>query len=140
MDDYQLNERVQEESDFIHNLPLSEVRLAKDGRYPWLILVPRRKDICEIIDLELVDQRQLFDEITVCSHLLRTLTKPDKLNVAALGNIVPQLHIHVIARFCQDAAWPNPIWGNGIAQYRTQQQTQDLVADYRSYFLGKTPG
>jgi diadenosine tetraphosphate (Ap4A) HIT family hydrolase len=91
----------------------------KDCRYPWLILVPKRDAIREIHDLEIVDQHQLWTEITRFSKALQKATGADKMNVGALGNLVPQLHVHIIARFESDAAWPNPVWGFGEAQEYT---------------------
>ena len=82
-----------------------------DRTYPWLILVPKRADIREVIDLSDDDQHQLTREVAEASRALRRLLSPDKLNVAALGNVVPQLHVHVIARFTGDPAWPRPVWG-----------------------------
>jgi diadenosine tetraphosphate (Ap4A) HIT family hydrolase len=93
------------------DLPLSRVLLAKDANYPWLLLVPRRTRAREIIDLEAADQAGLMNEIAAASHALKTVTTCDKLNVAAIGNVVPQLHVHVIARRQTDAAWPRPVWG-----------------------------
>lgn len=90
---------------------LSRLLRMNDRTYPWLILVPKRADIREIIDLSDADQQQLTMEIAEASRALRRLLSPDKLNVAALGNVVPQLHVHVIARFTSDPAWPRPIWG-----------------------------
>src|SRR5512141_1937170 len=84
-----------------------------DARFPWLILVPRRAGLRELIELPREDQHLLLDEINRCTHVLHALEKPDKLNVAALGNVVAQLHVHVIARFANDAAWPRPVWGCG---------------------------
>ena len=82
-----------------------------ESRYPWLILVPRREGIREIHELDAADRRQLWVESDQVSHALMTLFQPDKLNIAALGNVVPQLHVHHIARFQNDAAWPAPVWG-----------------------------
>lgn len=82
-----------------------------ESRYPWLILVPRREGIREIHELDAADRRQLWVESDQVSHALMTLFQPDKLNIAALGNVVPQLHVHHIARFQHDAAWPAPVWG-----------------------------
>jgi diadenosine tetraphosphate (Ap4A) HIT family hydrolase len=93
------------------DLGLSQVLIATDANYPWLILVPRRAGICELIDLDAAARAQLMDEIAAVSTALRTVTACDKLNVAALGNMVSQLHVHVIARRKDDAAWPKPVWG-----------------------------
>src|SRR6478672_6095239 len=93
------------------DLPLARVLLAKDANYPWLILVPRLPGLVELIDLEENAQVQLVGEIAAAARALKTLTACDKLNIAALGNQVPQLHVHVIARRRTDAAWPKPVWG-----------------------------
>jgi carboxymethylenebutenolidase len=97
----------------VGELALSRVLLMNDARYPWLILVPKLKDAREIIDLSREDQHRLMDEIARISAALQSVCDPTKLNVAALGNRVPQLHVHVVARFEGDAAWPDPVWGHG---------------------------
>lgn len=112
---FTLDERLAADSVAIGRLPLSDLLLARDARFPWLILVPRRPDMAEIIDLSPDDRAALLDEIVLVSEALRTVTGCDKLNVAALGNMVRQLHVHVIARFTTDPAWPGPIWGRGEA-------------------------
>jgi diadenosine tetraphosphate (Ap4A) HIT family hydrolase len=93
------------------DLPLCQVLVIQDANYPWLLLVPRRPDIVEVLDLDEVEQAQLMTETTRVARALREITKCDKLNIAALGNVVPQLHVHVIARRKTDAAWPRPVWG-----------------------------
>jgi diadenosine tetraphosphate (Ap4A) HIT family hydrolase len=93
------------------DLALSRVLIIKDANYPWLLLVPRRPDIVEITDLDEVEQAQLMVEIARASGALKSVTQCDKLNIAALGNAVPQLHVHVIARRKTDKAWPKPVWG-----------------------------
>ena len=95
----------------IGDLPLARVLLANDANFPWLILVPRRPALSEIIDLDANEQVQLLGEIDAAARVLKDVTRCDKLNIAALGNIVPQLHVHVIARRHSDAAWPKPVWG-----------------------------
>ena len=95
---------------------LCEVRLMDDANHPWLILVPRVENAVEVIDLDATQQAQLMQEIDRASRALQVAVKPHKLNVAALGNVVPQLHIHVIARFHDDIAWPRPVWGMATAQ------------------------
>jgi diadenosine tetraphosphate (Ap4A) HIT family hydrolase len=90
---------------------LSRVLLMNDSAYPWLILVPEREGARDLVDLAARDRSTLIEECARASSILRTMVKPDKLNVAALGNVVPQLHVHVIARFTSDPAWPKPIWG-----------------------------
>ena len=95
----------------VGDLPLSRLLLANDANYPWLILVPRCAGASEIIDLDRNGQAELTREIRLVSRALKAVTPCDKLNVAALGNMVPQLHVHVIARRRSDPAWPKPIWG-----------------------------
>jgi diadenosine tetraphosphate (Ap4A) HIT family hydrolase len=84
-----------------------------DSRYPWLLLVPRLPDIREFIDLDMTNRARIWREIEDVSEMMRREFSPHKLNVAALGNVVPQLHVHVIARSLDDAAWPRPVWGVG---------------------------
>ena len=95
----------------VGDLPLCRVLLSKDANYPWLILVPRRPSIVELIDLGAADRATLTAEIDAVSRALKSITECEKLNVAALGNVVPQLHVHVIGRRHSDAAWPKPVWG-----------------------------
>ncbi len=95
----------------IGDLPLCRVLLTDDANYPWLILVPRRAGLVELIDLDEAGRQHLMAEIEKVSTALKAHTRCDKLNVAALGNVVAQLHVHIIARFRTDAAWPNPVWG-----------------------------
>lgn len=97
-------------------LPLSELRLMDDANYPWLVLVPRVPEVRELIDLDRAQQMQLLEEIGRASRMLQALFRPHKLNVAALGNAVPQLHVHVIARREDDPAWPRPVWGMAAAR------------------------
>ena len=102
---------LEKDSIFITDLKLSQVRMIPDGENPWFILVPRKLDIIEWVDLSIEDQYILTEEISLISEVLKKNTRPDKINVASLGNQVPQLHVHVIARFKRDRAWPNAIWG-----------------------------
>ena len=113
--DWSLHPQLDRDTVALGDLPLSRVLLINDANYPWLILVPRRPDITEIIDLDEDDQAQLMTEIDAASRALKAVTACDKLNIAALGNVVAQLHVHVIARCRTDAAWPKPVWGAGAA-------------------------
>jgi diadenosine tetraphosphate (Ap4A) HIT family hydrolase len=115
----------------IGDLPLSRLLASKDAHYPWLILVPRRGDISEIIDLDDADQTQLLVEIRLVSHALKDVTRCDKLNVAALGNIVSQLHVHVVARRKADAAWPAPVWGHAAPRAYEPGQLDSLIGAVR---------
>jgi diadenosine tetraphosphate (Ap4A) HIT family hydrolase len=95
----------------VGDLALSRVLLANDANFPWLILVPRRGGLVELIDLENAAQVQLLGEVATSARVLKSITECEKLNIAALGNQVPQLHVHVIARRHSDTAWPKPVWG-----------------------------
>lgn len=106
-----LNERLTADTFEVCQLQLCKVLLMNDTAYPWLILVPAQNDIVELTDLKETDQQLLMSEIVQASEVLKSLTGADKMNIATLGNMVPQLHVHVIARFKGDAAWPAPVWG-----------------------------
>jgi len=95
----------------VGDLPLSHVLLVEDSNYRWLILVPRQPGITELIDLSAADRAVLMEEIATVSRVIKDVAGCDKLNVAALGNVVAQLHVHVIARRKADPAWPKPVWG-----------------------------
>lgn len=107
--------------------PLCQVLLANDGNFPWLILVPKVNGITEFHELTEQQQLQFLSESNAVSKLLKDGLSADKINIAALGNMVPQLHIHHVARFKEDACWPKPIWGQIPAIMRTEQQTKQLI-------------
>ena len=113
---FALDARLAGDSVPVIELPLCSVRLMNDARFAWLLLVPRRADMSEIHDLDRTDQDQLWREIRFASAALRDVAPCDKLNLGALGNIVRQLHVHLVARVAGDAAWPGPVWGSGAAQ------------------------
>ena len=108
---WSLHPQLKSDTIDIGDLPLCRVLVIKDANYPWLLLVPRREGAVEIIDLTEIEQAQLMTEISRVARALKEVTRCDKLNIAALGNVVPQLHVHVIARRNTDAAWPRPVWG-----------------------------
>jgi diadenosine tetraphosphate (Ap4A) HIT family hydrolase len=108
---WSLHPQLAADSASIGDLALTRVLLANDANYPWLILVPRRPGLTEIIDLEHNEHVQLMGEINAAAHVLKSVTECEKLNIAALGNVVAQLHVHVIARRHSDPAWPRPVWG-----------------------------
>jgi diadenosine tetraphosphate (Ap4A) HIT family hydrolase len=114
MTDFKLDSRIENDTVFIQDLALSRYLLMKNATWVWCLLVPRKPDLTEIIDLEPQEQAQLMEEITSVSKHIKTVTGCDKLNVGALGNQVAQLHVHVIARSKTDPAWPNPVWGSGF--------------------------
>ncbi len=113
---FELDPRLAADSHPLHAFALSELRLMDDANYPWLVLVPRVAGARELIDLEPAQRQQLTAEIDLGLRLLRDVFHPHKLNVAALGNLVPQLHVHLIARFEDDPAWPAPVWGRVAAR------------------------
>ena len=108
--DWELDPLLERDTAPVGDMPLSRVLLIKDATYPWLLLVPRRHLAVEISDLNMIEQAQLMSEIAHASRVLKAHAKCDKINVAALGNVVSQLHVHVIARSRGDAAWPRPVW------------------------------
>lgn len=112
MDEFILNERLANDTIEIMDLELSLLLLMNDKNFPWFILVPKRKDISEIFQLNQEDSNLLFNEIKSCSKQLKLIFNADKINIASYGNQVSQLHIHIILRNINDMAWPNPIWGN----------------------------
>lgn len=113
---FSLNERLQADTRHVTDLDLSRVLLMNNALWPWLILVPMRENAVEIHRLDGADQMTLMREIALASRVLERLFVPDKMNVGALGNMVPQLHIHVIGRTRGDPAWPGPVWGCGHAR------------------------
>jgi diadenosine tetraphosphate (Ap4A) HIT family hydrolase len=124
---FELDHRLAADTLPVADLPLSTVRLMRDANYTWLILVPRRPGLAELIDLPREDRLQLMDEIALVSDLLKAETGCLKLNVAAIGNIVRQLHIHIVARFEEDAAWPGPVWGKHPTVAYAQEVEEALV-------------
>jgi diadenosine tetraphosphate (Ap4A) HIT family hydrolase len=108
---WSLDPKLAQDTVPVGDLGLARVLLANDANYTWLILVPRRPGLVELIDLEENAQVQLLGEIAAAARALKSITECDKLNIAALGNQVAQLHVHVIARRHSDAAWPKPVWG-----------------------------
>lgn len=108
---FELHPRLAADCEILGELSLARVLLMKDANYPWVILVPKINDIRELHELSEKDQQQLIAESSFVSARMQDIFQADKMNVAALGNMVPQLHVHIIARFENDPAWPNPIWG-----------------------------
>ncbi|MDC1130031.1 HIT family protein [Candidatus Pelagibacter sp.] len=105
-----VNKSFLKNSHFLTNLKLCSVRLIDNSKFPWIILIPNRKNIIDISELNSKDQTLLMKEIVYCSNLMKKIFKTKKLNVEKIGNIVPQLHIHVIARSTKDSSWPLSVW------------------------------
>ncbi|WP_430390567.1 HIT domain-containing protein [Dyella sp. 20L07] len=128
---FSLDPRLQADTRHVLSLPLCEVLLMNDARFPWLVLVPRQAELVEICDLAADQQTALWQEVNRAAQALRTLQPFDKLNLGALGNIVRQLHVHVVGRREGDAAWPGPVWGNGRAQPYNDDAMASLVSQLR---------
>lgn len=131
-DSFELHDRLQQECLVVGDLPLSRVLLMNDSQYPWLILVPRCNDIREIYQLAQDDRQQLLAESCQLAETMQQMFQPDKLNIAAIGNLVPQLHVHHVARFESDVAWPAPIWGKSSAVPYSEAESQALVSRLRA--------
>jgi diadenosine tetraphosphate (Ap4A) HIT family hydrolase len=128
---FQLHPRLAADTREVARLKLCRVLLMNDRRFPWLILVPERADIREIHQLSAPDRALLVEEIARVAQAMERFHKADKMNVAALGNQVPQLHVHIIARFTTDPAWPNPIWGKGSAEPYDAARIDKIAATAR---------
>lgn len=113
IDTFALDPRLEAETIPVGGLGLSSVLLMDDSRFPWLILVPRRAGASELTDLPEADAVDLMREVRMAAGVMLAMSQPDKVNVAALGNVVAQLHVHVVGRYRSDPAWPGPVWGHG---------------------------
>ncbi|HWA31546.1 MAG TPA: HIT family protein [Rhizomicrobium sp.] len=131
MDSFVLHERLAADTTPVADWALSRVLLMNDARFPWLILVPRRTGLTEIHELKHAERMVLIEEINRASLGLKTLTNAVKINVGALGNLVPQLHIHIVSRKPGDAAWPGPVWGSGVAAAYEQGVKDELLGKLR---------
>lgn len=124
---FKLHPQLAKDCQLIDELTLCSVLLLNDSHYPWLILVPRRDNIREVFELSMADQQQLTRESSAVAAMMSQHFTADKMNVAALGNVVPQLHIHHIARYTNDVSWPGPVWGKVPPKpYSTVQLQQQL--------------
>ncbi|HEY4555220.1 MAG TPA: HIT family protein [Lysobacter sp.] len=130
--DWQLHARLAADTHAVVRWALCEVLLMDDARFPWLVLVPRVPGAEELLDLDSMQQTRLLQETLRAAGVLRTFAKPDKLNIGSLGNIVRQLHVHVVARHEHDAAWPGPVWGHGAAQRYDAAALAGRLAAFRS--------
>ncbi len=128
---FALHPQLERDTVNIGDLPLCRVLVIQDANYPWLLLVPRRPEVVEIIDLDEVEQAQLTTEMSRVARALKDITKCTKLNIAALGNVVPQLHVHIIARRDGDAAWPRPVWGVVPAIPHDKAELETFIAALR---------
>ena len=131
---FQLHDRLAADTHEVACWALCSLRLMDDANYPWLILVPQRSGLVELHDLSAGDLEARTDEIMLASRALQALFTPDKINVAAIGNLVPQLHVHVVARFTDDPAWPKPVWGALPARPYDPAQLEARLAALRSAY------
>ncbi len=132
---FRLDPRLEQDTITLLNWPLCAVRLMDDQRFPWLVLVPKRAGTCELQDLSPEDQAPLLKEILTASQALQAVTGAEKMNIGLLGNIVPQLHVHVVARFFRDAAWPGPVWGHGARVPYEGQGRAHLIESLLKEFI-----
>lgn len=131
---FALHPQLKSDTYFICDLDFSSVLLMKDANYTWLILVPRKPDLIELTDLSFDEQIQVLREINLAAEILKKEFSADKLNIAALGNVVSQLHIHVIARKKNDATFPKPVWGNAPAKPYAASDADNLIKKLKSLF------
>lgn len=124
---FELHPQLAKDTTVIGHFPLCVALLHKDNAVPWVILVPKRENLKELHHLPMQEQQQFLLESQAVSQALEATFQPDKLNLGALGNMVPQLHIHHIARFQDDVAWPGPIWGNTQGEFRSEEEQQALL-------------
>ncbi len=123
---FELDVRLQQDTCWLADLPLCRVLLMNDARYPWLILVPRVADVSEVFELDESQQQQLWNETRLLAQAMQQVFAADKMNIGALGNVVRQLHMHVVVRMDGDDSWPAPVWGRGVAQPYSETE-QDAV-------------
>ena len=124
---------IAQNSIFIKNLGLSALYLKNDKENPWFVLVPRKLNAVELIDLNHEEQTMLMEELTIVSEFLKSHYRPHKMNVGALGNIVQQLHVHVIARYPADRAWPGPIWGTPTTMEFDQTELENIKSNFTEF-------
>lgn len=129
---FKLDQKLQADTFFVHDFKISQLLLMNNANYPWFILVPRQHNLVELTDLDFVNQTEVLREINVVSKILQKEFKPTKLNIAALGNMVRQCHIHIIARFENDLSFPNPVWGGAVKFYE-EKDVLELIKKIKSY-------
>ena len=128
---FTLDQRLQQDTLLLGDFPLCRLLLMNDANYPWFILVPRRDEVSELFQLDAQEQQQLWRESTELAEVLKDTFKADKMNVATLGNVVSQLHMHVIVRRKDDPAWPAPVWGKHPAKPYSDEQVSALRSKLR---------
>lgn len=124
---FELDPRLARDTELVASLGLCQLRMMKDSRWPWFMLVPQRNDLSELFELTPLDQTLLTFETNMVAAALKKATGAEKINVAAIGNIVRQLHVHIVARFEGDPNWPGPIWGYSQAEAYEDKAKQSLI-------------
>ena len=132
-----LHPQLESDSFFISDLKISRLLLMNDANYLWLILVPRKPGLVELIDLSFEEQMEVLFEINLLSEILKNDFSADKINIGALGNVVSQLHIHVISRKKNDVTFPKPVWGNAEAKFYSEFDAKNLVKKIREILAKK---
>lgn len=127
---FTLHPRLRADTTHITHLPVCDAVLMNNAHFPWMILIPRIAGARELHQLNPTHYQQVLHEVQQCAHSMEACFTPDKMNIATLGNQVPQLHIHIIARYMHDNAWPNPVWGNPSTAYTPQRQ-QEIITQLR---------
>ena len=131
-----VNRNFLKSSYYIYDLKLCSIRMIDNSNFPWIILIPKRKSVTDITDLKKNDRNQLMEEIVYCSNIMKRVFKTSRLNVEKIGNIVPQLHIHIIARKKTDATWPLPVWVAKAKNYK-KKELDFNINQIREVFLKK---
>jgi len=132
---FTLDPRLERDTILLGEFPLSKVLLMNDARYPWVILVPRVTGLTEVFQLDDEQQQQLMLESNFVAKALNELVQADKMNIAALGNVVSQLHVHHVARYHGDETWPAPVWGKGQAIAYSEQESDAVCQQIKSVFV-----
>jgi diadenosine tetraphosphate (Ap4A) HIT family hydrolase len=127
MTKFALHPQLEKDTFLIGSLTLSNILLMNDSRYPWIILVPRIENAVDITDLSETERTVFIKEINIAADALKKQFQPDRINIAMLGNLVPQLHCHIIARFETDFAWSKPVWGIGDAVYYNNEEQEKAI-------------
>lgn len=135
-DSFVIDPKLNDDGFELIDLKLSRIILVDNKLFPWVILIPRKNNVSEIIDLDKEDQLTLMEEINLVSHVMKEAFCPDKLNIAVIGNIVPQLHVHVIARYVHDKAWPHVVFGKEKEAYSLEER-QATMEILKRLLVGK---
>lgn len=129
-----LHPQLEKDTFSVGNLGLSKILLMNDRRYPWIILVPRLPNLSDITDLNESERKDFIEEINFIAAAMKRYFQPERMNIAMLGNVVPQLHCHIIARFTDDFAWAKPVWGIGEAVFYSEEEKEKTVQVFRQIF------